>query len=359
MQHNPLLRYVLIVLAILLTVVALYFGQRILLILIFPAIFAFVLLPITQRMEKWGFPRWLSSTLSTLLLVLLLGGLIAFIGTRVVSFKDKLPAHQERIDTKVEKVQGFVSNHLDVSYSEQIELMDQQLRAVSKEGGKLAIDTFSWTGEFLSNIVLIIIVLLLMLMYRKRFRQFLTEISKGHKVPVLDIVQKISSLTREYLKGMGLVILILAVLNSTGFLILGLDHAILLGISSALLTIIPFIGTFIGGLLPLAMAFLTKDSLMYPLAVFGIINLSQFLEGNFITPKVVGSSVSLNPLASILALAAGGMLWGVAGMVLAIPLMGMFKILCDAIPGLQPYGFLLGEKKDRKWLHKKKQVTNE
>ena len=124
-----------------------------------------------------------------------------------------------------------------------------------------------------------------------------------------------------------------------------------------MLTIIPYVGTLIGGLLPLTVALLTKDSWVYPVAVMGIVGLSQFLEGNFITPKVVGSSVSLNPLASILALVAGGMLWGIAGMILAIPLMGMIKVVCDTVPGLEPYGYLIGESSESTQSKSKQKVN--
>ena len=82
---------------------------------------------------------------------------------------------------------------------------------------------------------------------------------------------------------------------------------------------------------------------MYAVGALGVCLITQFLENNFITPYVVGSSVSLNPLASLVALLAAGMLWGVVGMILAIPITGMLKIVCDSIPSLRPWGYILGE----------------
>ena len=99
----------------------------------------------------------------------------------------------------------------------------------------------------------------------------------------------------------------------------------------------------IGSLLPILIALVTKDSMMYAVGALGVCLLTQFLENNFITPKIVGSSVSVNPLASIAALIGFGLLWGVVGMVLAIPITGMLKIVCDSIPSLKPYGYILGE----------------
>jgi len=349
MQQGALQRYVNLLLAVVLTVVVLHYGQRLLLVLIVPSILAFLLLPFVRMLEGRGVPRWLASTLASFSAILVVAGVIGFLGARFMSFRDELPQLQEKLDGRIDKAQEFVADHFSISTGEQVVWIEDQVRNLGEAGGKLAVDLFSWTGAFLSDVVLIGIILILMLMYRDRFRQFLDAISEGKEVSALEIVDRIAELTRHYLRGVGLVILILAVLNSVGFLIIGLKHAVLLGITAALLTIIPYIGTLIGGVLPLAVAFLTKDSLAYPLAVLGVVGLAQFLEGNFITPKVVGSSVSLNPLASIVALVAGGMVWGIAGMVLAIPLTGMFKVVCDAVPQLNPYGYLLGEKTDRKW----------
>ena len=91
------------------------------------------------------------------------------------------------------------------------------------------------------------------------------------------------------------------------------------------------------------MALLTKDSMSFPLAVLGICIVVQFLDNNFITPYVVGSSVSINPLTATLVLIASSLIWGIPGMVLCMPLTGMAKVVCDNIESMKPYGFLLGE----------------
>src|SRR5690606_28894066 len=105
---------------------------------------------------------------------------------------------------------------------------------------------------------------------------------------------------------------------------------------------IPYLGIFIGSLLPIVYAFLTKDSLLYPLGVAAVFWFVQFIEGNFITPNVVGNKVSLNPFAAIIALFVGGAVWGPAGMILFIPYLALLKVIFDVIEPLEPYGFLLG-----------------
>ena len=140
-----------------------------------------------------------------------------------------------------------------------------------------------------------------------------------------------------------LVIGIVATLNSVGLLLLGVDYAVFFGTLAAFLLLIPYIGIMIGSLLPIVYALVTKDSPVYAVGVAGIFLFVQFLEGNFITPHIVGSKVSVNPLAAIIALILGGQLWGVAGLVLALPLTAILKVVFDNIESMKPYGYLIGE----------------
>jgi len=140
--------------------------------------------------------------------------------------------------------------------------------------------------------------------------------------------------------------LILSILNSTGFLLLGIEHAVLFGVLASVLNIIPYIGVLIGSVLPVLMALLTKDEIGYAIGAAGVCVTVQFIDNNFITPYVVGSSVSINPLTATIALIISASVWGLAGMVLCLPLTGMLKVVCDHVEGLKPIGFLIGEEVD-------------
>jgi predicted PurR-regulated permease PerM len=108
-----------------------------------------------------------------------------------------------------------------------------------------------------------------------------------------------------------------------------------------LLTIIPYVGIFIGASLPVILALLTKDSAWYAVGVIGLFSFVQFLEGNFITPRITGSKVSINALAAIIALLIGGKILGIAGMILAVPCLGIFKILLSHSKHLSPFVILI------------------
>ena len=135
---------------------------------------------------------------------------------------------------------------------------------------------------------------------------------------------------------------IIATLNSVGLLILGIDYAIILGITGALLNVIPYIGGVIAIALPMIIAFVTKDSISYPLLVMGIYLVIQFTDNHLIIPRIVASKVKINALVSVIAVLIGGSLWGVAGMFLSIPLTAILKVVFDHIEILKPWGFLLG-----------------
>ena len=125
-------------------------------------------------------------------------------------------------------------------------------------------------------------------------------------------------------------------------MILGIEYALLLGVMSALLNVIPYIGGFIGVLLFILVALVTKSP-VYILYVIAIYSTIQFMDNHYIVPKIVASKVKINALFAIVVVIAGNALWGIPGMFLSIPLLAIVKLICDNIETLKPWGFLLGD----------------
>jgi len=159
---------------------------------------------------------------------------------------------------------------------------------------------------------------------------------------VADVLTSTKKIIQSYLVGLFFEMIIIAILNSAGLLLIGIDYAIILGITGAILNIIPYIGGIIAIALPMLIAFVTKDSITYPLLVLGVYLFIQFVDNHFIIPKIVASRVQLNALLSIIAVLIGGALWGIPGMFLSIPLTAILKVIFDHIDSLKPWGFLLG-----------------
>ena len=334
---DTLQRYVNVLLALVLSITVLYFGRDLILLIVVSGLFAFLLLPFARSMERW-IPRWAGAMVATLALILLVLGLFFVLGYQLTSFGAELPLLQEKFAGKSEVLFRWIENRTTLDRREQILWFNEHVSGMASWGGQAAIKLFSGTGTVLAVVVPIPFFVFLMLLLKDRFRIFFKRLGSTQEGAILGMMVRISHLSRKYLRGVLTVALIFGTLCSIGFLSIGLKYAVLLGFILAFLNVIPYIGAWIGSLLPMFIALVTKDSAWYALAALGVFLVVQFLDNNFITPKVVGSSVSINPLASMLALIGFGTLWGIAGMVLAIPLTGMLKVVCDSVPSLHRGG---------------------
>jgi predicted PurR-regulated permease PerM len=327
-----------------LTVAFLILAQNILIPFTIAVVFTFLLLPVSRRLEQWRFPKVLAILISIILALACFVAMLYFFYSQVISFVNDWPAMQEALTAKWVDFQQFISETFNVSKLEQQVWLKTKIQESAATGGVLVLGIFSAPTTFLASFALIPIYIFFLTLYRDKFREFVLLITKEDKNEhTLMVVKKVSVVSQKYLRGIFLDVVILSVLNSTGFLILGLPHAILFGVLAAILNVIPYIGVLIGSILPILMAFLTKDSMTYPLAVLGICFFVQFLDNNFITPYVVGSSVSINPLTATLALVGSSLIWGIPGMILCMPLTGMAKVVFDNVESLKPYGYLIGE----------------
>jgi predicted PurR-regulated permease PerM len=141
---------------------------------------------------------------------------------------------------------------------------------------------------------------------------------------------------------MGIVYLIVGTLNSLGLLALGVPHAILFGFTASILTFVPYIGIIVGSLLPITMAWITYDSIWYPIGIVGIFTVVQYLEANIIFPLAVSSRLNVNTLVMLLSIFIGGLLWGVVGMILFVPFVGIAKLIADHNPKWGTVSMILG-----------------
>jgi predicted PurR-regulated permease PerM len=138
-------------------------------------------------------------------------------------------------------------------------------------------------------------------------------------------------------------IVCLWVLYGIGFSLLGLENALFFAFLCGLLEIIPYLGNLTGTLITVLMAAVQGVAWPVLLGILLVYGAIQFFQGWVLEPLIVGAHVKLNPLFTIIALVIGGLLWGIAGVFLAIPVMAMLKIVCDHIEPLKPYGFLMSE----------------
>lgn len=336
------IKYFIILASLVLTGYVLVIGKPILSPVITAFVIALLLHPVSGWMEKIKINRGLSSVLSILMVLLVLTGLSFFFSSQVSSITQDLQSIGARFNEIIDKGNSWMEDTFGVAQQEQNRYVKNSLNNFLKNSTAAITGTLSATADFFTSFFLFLITLFFLLYYRRFFVAFIFKSFRPElHGQVGATIHKVEMVVRSYIVGLFTVILIVAVLNSVGLMLLGIQHAIFFGALAAVLTVIPYIGILVGSLLPILFALVTKDSLWYPVGVAILFWAVQFLEGNFITPNVVGGRVSLNPFAAIIALFLGGMLWGAIGMILAIPVLAIIKVICDTIEPLYPIGFLL------------------
>ena len=338
-KHFDRLDYIYKLLVVIgLTIAAAILASDIVVPLAFAAFLAMVMLPIVKRLERQKLGKALSISIVLAGTVVVLSLLIWLVVTQIVGLVNDLPNLQAKSEILIRDVSGTLQEDFGVSLSEQNKFLGETVRTVSTYLGDVLIST----TNTLSVLIQIPIYIFLILIYRDKFRDFFLSLTPGDNAFVWK--KEMERVVQGYISGLTWVTLIIAALNSIGLLALGIDYAIFFGILSGVLTIIPYVGIIIGALFPLIMALITKDSIWYSIGVVIVFAAVQFLEGNFITPRITGSKVSINALAAIIALVIGGKILGVAGMILAIPAIGVLKIVLSHTQHLKPFVILLEDK---------------
>lgn len=159
---------------------------------------------------------------------------------------------------------------------------------------------------------------------------------------VPKLLQKVVLNYSRFIVGMVQVYLIVGTLNSVGFLLLGVPNAILFGLLTAMATMIPYAVILFSSLLPITLAWTTTGSLWMPIGVIAVLGLVQYFEANLIFPKVVGGKLGLNTLTSLLVIFGGALLWGMAGMILFLPLVSILKLVSEEVEDWEALRLLLG-----------------
>jgi predicted PurR-regulated permease PerM len=199
------------------------------------------------------------------------------------------------------------------------------------------------TGKSLTLIGIVPLYIFLLLYYKDFFAEFLVRYSSKNQQTVLHWVNDSGQVIQDYLVGMIRVTGIVAFLSGLFFYSIGVEFFILFAVFIALMNLIPFVGVFLSSVFAVAYVFLTTDSLIYPLLTFVCLWVIQLLENNLITPMVVGSKVKVNALAVLISILIGGWLWGISGMILFIPLVGILKITLEKSEQFKAFGFLLSD----------------
>ncbi|WP_419869517.1 AI-2E family transporter [Chryseobacterium sp. CT-SW4] len=319
-------------------------GQSILAPFFLAFLMAMLFLPLATFLErKLKFPRSMSTMTSLMIMLIILTGLIFFFGSQLSSFSKDLPHLTQQFNTVFKNLQRWVSDTFDVKINEQLDYIDQGLNKLLSSSGVILGFTFGIFTTGMGFLFFFILFFIFILNYRRILNNFIINVfNEKHKSSVQEVVTEVRIMTKRYIFGLCLQVIIVSTLTTIVLSLLGVKFAILLGVLTGLLNVIPYIGICISLLISCFIAFATGTLSTCVYVMIGYIGV-HVIDGNIILPFVVGSKVKINALFSFIGILIGEHLWGISGMFLCIPAIAIIKIIFERVEGLKPWGRLLGE----------------
>jgi len=327
-------------------------GKFIIVPLVFAALLSIMVQPVSKFLERyicWKVPAILLTFLAVLIPV---SGIIMFFSYQLGDVIQNMPVITDNLKHTTDVLFEWLENQFGITRAQSWDWLSNNFSKILDSPMAFFKGGLSSSTAFLLNFFMVLIFMFFFLLYRGAIKNFiLLQFQPSNREQGREILLQIQYVVRHYLYGLLLVILILAILNSIGLLIIGVGYAVFWASLAAFLSIIPYIGTTLGGLLPFMYSFATATNWWQPLAVVALYFSVQQLEGNLITPYVVGSNVKINPFIAIISLLIGGVIWGLAGIVLGIPIAAILKLIFDNVDALKPVGALMSRD-----LHEKEDV---
>ncbi len=311
----------------------------------FAALIAMLFVPISAWFEKKRLGKVLSALLCVLLFMGVGSGIVALLSWQVAGIAEDADNIASQLSKIPAGIQGFIQKTVGLTVEQQQQMLKEQ-NFSTKLGGKIAGFANS-AASMLGLSLLVLVYIFMFIYYRGHLENFVLKlVSDENREKSKKIMHSSGRVAQQYISGMGMMIGILWIMYGVGFSIIGIRHALFFAVLCGLLEMMPYVGNLIGNILTALMAYTQGGSNMalWVLAVYGVV---QFTQSYLLEPLVVGARVSINPLCTIVVVILGEMIWGIPGMVLAIPLLGIVKIICDNVSWLRPFGFLIGEVKQR------------
>ncbi len=315
--------------------------------LLIPLAFAAVMAMLFEAPVEWlerFMPRGVAIGIVTFLLFAVMAGLFFLTGQQVADFAKDLPAIQQKAEALITDAQNWVAQTLNINQTVVEQRMDERIDAASSNLGSQASSFVgSLTGIF-ADLLLFFVYLILMLAQRDRLKNFVLKLTPKREEWVADRkLDDVRQVAGQYIRGRMILIAILFGIYLAGFYFANLQFAIAVAAVAALLSIIPYIGNFIAAGLVFVVAAFSDDFANTALIGLGTMAFAQVLESYVLMPLIVGKEVDLNPLTTIIAVIGFGLIWGLPGTVLAIPIVAILKQVLSVLPHGKPWAYLMSD----------------
>lgn len=305
----------------------------------FALMIAILLNPFVNFLVNRKVNKIVAISISLILIIVCIAALMIFISSQIGKFTQNMPVLEQKFSQIFHNLQIWLQNNYSLPLSRQKELIAEAGNSLKPFIGQ----TLGTVLGTLSVIVLVPIYIFLMLFYKTLILNFLYEIfAERNSIQVGNVLKETKTAIQSYMVGLLLEAIIVAILNSTALLILGVHYAILLGVLGAILNVLPYIGGIIAIALPVLIATVTTNGFTTQLGIIIAYTIIQFIDNNILVPRIVSSQVKINALVSVIIVLLGGAVWGISGMFLSIPFIAVLKIIFDRVDGLKPWGKLLG-----------------
>lgn len=316
--------------------------------IIMPVLMAFflsiVLLPTYRFLRKKKFPEVLAILIPILLGAVFIGSVVWFFSAQISILAADFPQIQKNINFHLNNLSFWINSKTDFSTQEQIKFLNEQSNKLLVNAGNIISGAAGSITSAFIFIGLVPIYIYLFLSYKNLLLRFIFMWFKPDQhEKVNEVMKETEVIIKSYLVGLLIQIAYITILLGGILLILGIKHAILIGVIFALLNLIPYVGALVGNLLGVLLTLTSSQELLPIFTVLGVIAVVQFLDNNILMPRIVGSKVKINALAAILGVFIAGTLAGVSGMFLALPMVAVLKIIFDRSEMFKPWGILLGD----------------
>ncbi len=356
-EVSSLQKIVRILLFLFLVIAGLIYAKPFLVPVVFAALLAMLFLPLSHWMERKGVYRSVAAIVCILLLAAIVVAIVWLLVWQMSDLAQDANQIEDNLTKKLKKLGDFIGETFGISEQRQQEILKKQQASTT---GKLAgsITTLlAGIGGFLAHFLLVLVYIFLFLYYRLHLKKFvLLLVKKDDQEATNDIMHSAGKVIQKYLTGLALMIAGLWIMYAIGFSIVGVKSAIFFAILCGLLEIVPFVGNLAGTIITVITTLAQGGSMNMIVGILITYALVQFIQTYLLEPLVVGAEVNINPFITIAGIVVGEMIWGISGMIVAIPLLGITKIIFDHVASLKPYGYLLGEErkiKKRKTFRKK------
>lgn len=322
----------------------LYFGKTLFIPLSFSLLISFVLYPICKWMEKKGITKGITIIIAIFGVTLLVASVLYLLFVQFSDFLQEWQSLKAKLIETIHQLNFFITERFDVSLEKQRDFITNTLNNSGSQAFLIARNTAYSVSESVFFLLMIPVFSSLILFHRDLLSKALYQLfPPERKNAIHEILVETIHEYYNFIKGMLVVYLIVGLLNSIGLWIIGVPNPFLFGFIASILTFIPYLGILISSLLPIAVSWITYNSIWYPLAVIAVFTVVQALEAYIIFPLAVGSRLKINTLVIIIVIIVGGILWGAAGMILFIPFTSILKLIADREPSLKTLSILLGD----------------